>query len=208
MTADPPMMIAFEDALDSDADALADLRVSAMRESLERIGRFDPSRARERLLESFEAAATRHLVADGVRVGFFVVRATLSELLLDHLYIDPRYQGRGLGAIVLAEVFSEADRRRVDVRVGALKESASNRFYLRHGFEPVARDEWDIYYVRKHRGTRCVGADADSGGYCAHSAVRSGTLSMTAAQYLLCRLRHNPESRSLASSVSLCIPMR
>ena len=70
-------------------------------------------------------------------------------MLLDHLYIDPRHQGRGVGAAVLAKVFSEADRHDLDVRVGALKESASNRFYMRHGFEPVAQDEWDIYYVRK-----------------------------------------------------------
>ena len=155
MTKNRSMAISFEDALDSDAETLADLRVSAMRESLERIGRFDPRRARERLLASFDAAATRHVVADGLRVGFFVVRTRPGELLLDHLYIDPRYQGRGLGAIVLAEIFSEADQQCLDVRVGALKESASNRFYLRCGFEPEARDECDVYYVRRHRGTEC-----------------------------------------------------
>lgn len=147
----PGISVVFEDAHASDAEALADLRAMAMRESLERIGRFDLSRARERLLSSFDAAVTRHVVANGLRVGFFVVRTTPGEMLLDHLYIDPRHQGRGLGAIVLAEVFSEADRQCLDVRVGALKESASNRFYIRHGFEQVARDDWDIYYVRRHR---------------------------------------------------------
>lgn len=142
--------IGFQDALESDANGLADLRVAAMRESLERVGRFDPIRARDRLLSSFDAAATRHILADGLRVGFFVVRTSAKEMLLDHLYIDPRHQGRGVGAAVLAKVFAEADRHCLDVRVGALKESASNRFYARHGFVPVAQDEWDIYYVRRH----------------------------------------------------------
>jgi ribosomal protein S18 acetylase RimI-like enzyme len=146
---DPVMDIGFEDAMDSDAEALADLRVVAMRESLERIGRFDPARARERLLSSFDAAATRHVVAGGLRVGFFVVRTRPGEMVLDHLYINPRYQCRGFGAAVLAKVFSDADRQGLDVRVGALKESSSNQFYVRHGFEPVARDDWDIYYVRR-----------------------------------------------------------
>ena len=144
-------VIGFEAATEADAQALADLRVTAMRESLERIGRFDPVRARERLLSSFDAAATRHVLAGGVRVGFFVLRTQSGEMVLDHLYIDPRHQGRGIGAAVLAKVFSEADRLCLDVRVGALKQSASNRFYMRHGFEPVAQDEWDIRYVRRHR---------------------------------------------------------
>lgn len=156
------MDIGFEGALESDADALADLRVAAMRESLERVGRFDPARARERFLSSFDAAVTRHVLADGLRVGLVVVRTNEKEMLLEHLYIDPRHQGRGVGAAVLAEVFSDADRHCLDVRVGALKESASNRFYMRHGFEPVAQDEWDLYYVRKpsaaaiRQGSNCA----------------------------------------------------
>jgi hypothetical protein len=42
--------ITFSIAKPEEGNALAELRVEAMRESLERIGRFDPSRARERFL--------------------------------------------------------------------------------------------------------------------------------------------------------------
>ena len=143
----------FEDVIDSDADALADLRVAAMRDSLERVGRFDPIRARDRILSSFNPAFTRHIVVDGARVGFVVVRPVPDELLLDHLYIDPRYQGRGVGAAVLSRVFSEADLQCLDVRVGALKDSDANRFYARHGFEFVEQSDWDVYYVRRHSKT-------------------------------------------------------
>ncbi len=38
------------------------------------------------------------------------------------------------------------------LRVGALEQSDSNRFYERHGFELVEVGEWDNYYVRKARG--------------------------------------------------------
>jgi len=34
------------------------------------------------------------------------------------------------------------------LRVGALRESASNRFYTRHGFQFVESTEFDNYYVR------------------------------------------------------------
>ena len=109
-----------------------------MRESLERIGRFDP-------------AATRHVVVAGDRVGFVVVRSRDDGLLLDHLYIVPSAQGRGIGAAVLADLLADADARGLPVRVGALRESAANRFYERHGFALVERGEWDNHYERPAR---------------------------------------------------------
>jgi hypothetical protein len=42
----------------------------------------------------------------------------------------------------------EADASALPLRVGALKESASNRFYIRHGFQFVESSEFDNYYVR------------------------------------------------------------
>ncbi|HMN46874.1 MAG TPA: GNAT family N-acetyltransferase [Povalibacter sp.] len=140
--------VTFENAVASDAEDLAAIRVEAMRESLERIGRFDPQRARERFLSAFSPAHTRHILFAGKKVGFFVVKPEAGGLLLDHLYIKPGYQGQGVGAAVLAEVFALADRAACFVRVGALRESDSNRFYVRHGFVLVEQTEFDNYYVR------------------------------------------------------------
>jgi len=144
----------FETASAQDAEDLAALRVIAMRPSLERVGRFDPQRARDRFLANFTPASSRHLVVDGHRVGFVVVRHQGDQLLLDHLYVHPAYQGRGVGGAVLAVVLADADAQGMPVRVGALRASESNRFYVRHGFELVEATEWDNYYVR----TPAVGA--------------------------------------------------
>jgi len=124
------------------------IRIAAMRESLERLGRFDPQRARDRFLAGFDPALTRHILVDGERVGFVVVRQQDDGLLLDHLYLLPYAQGRGIGAAVMVEVLARADASRLPVRVGALRESDANRFYLRHGFELVGRGEWDNFYRR------------------------------------------------------------
>lgn len=129
--------------------ALAELRVAAMRDSLERIGRFDPVRARERFLQGFSAAHTRHIEVDGERVGFFVVRPHEQGLFLDHLYLRPGRQGQGTGAAVLAHVFADADAAGLALHVGALRDSDSNRFYLRHGFVLVEQQEFDNLYVRR-----------------------------------------------------------
>ncbi|VWB08541.1 GNAT family N-acetyltransferase [Burkholderia lata] len=147
------MNLTFPVATRSDVEALVAIRIVAMRDSLERIGRFDPQRARERFLASFDPALCRFIEADGVNAGFFVVRPQEDHWLLDHLYIVPGHQGKGIGAAVLRRILVEADEKRVPVRVGALRGSDSNRFYARHGFVRADEAEWDIYYVREPGST-------------------------------------------------------
>jgi GNAT superfamily N-acetyltransferase len=132
----------------SDADELASLRASAMRQSLERIGRFDPERARARLLSTFVPANTRHIELAGARVGLVVTITTPDKLQLDHLYILSEAQNKGVGGAVLADVFAEADRLGLPTRVCVLRESDANRFYTRHGFVLIAQTEWDNQYQR------------------------------------------------------------
>ncbi|WLG99528.1 GNAT family N-acetyltransferase [Pseudomonas beijingensis] len=137
-------------AQQSDSDSLVSIRIEAMRESLERVGRFDPIRARERFISSFEPRNTHHIDVSGKRVGFVVVKHHNNELLLDHLYVIPDAQGSGIGSAVLDHIFKEADAAALPIRVGALKESASNRFYIRHGFRFIESSEFDNYYVRRN----------------------------------------------------------
>ncbi|QHD08092.1 GNAT family N-acetyltransferase [Pseudomonas sp. R76] len=137
-------------ALPSDVDDLVAIRIEAMRDSLERVGRFDPVRARERFVSGFEAHSTRYIEVAGDRVGFVVVKRHPNELVLDHLYVRPSAQGAGIGAAVLTHIFKEADAAALPIKVGALKQSASNRFYIRHGFQLVESSEFDNYYVRQH----------------------------------------------------------
>ncbi|WP_038493001.1 GNAT family N-acetyltransferase [Collimonas arenae] len=138
-------------AEDNDFEELVALRIEAMRESLERVGRFDPARARERFRAGFSAIHTRHVMVNQQRAGFVVVKPGPDQLLLDHLYIRPDCQGQGIGAAVLEKIFAEADAQAMPLRVGALRDSDSNRFYQRHGFQFLSEEEWDIYYIRSPR---------------------------------------------------------
>ncbi|TDM09369.1 MAG: GNAT family N-acetyltransferase [Ideonella sp. MAG2] len=137
---------------EGDFEALLALRMAAMRESLEKVGRFDPQRACERLSRGYLPAYTRHILLKGELVGFVVVVPREHDWLLDHLYIHPSAQAQGIGSGVLAQVLREADAQRKAVSVTALKHSDANRFYLRHGFVLQAEGEWDLYYLRSARG--------------------------------------------------------
>ncbi len=138
-----------EPAVEADFEALLALRLRAMRQSLSAIGRYDEQRARERLASGFAPEATQHIVVDGRRIGFLVLKRLTHALRLDHLYIDPDAQRRGVGGRVLDDICRRADAELLPVELCALKGSAANRFYLRHGFVPTGEGEWDIDYLRE-----------------------------------------------------------
>ncbi len=143
-----PQRITFAAVTSGDFEELVSLRTAAMRESLERVGRFDPERARERLKNSFYPDSTRFVLFDNQKVGFYTFRPLDGSLRLEHLYVHPSQQSQGIGSCVLNILFAVADDQKLSVKVGALKESASNRFYLRYGFVKQSEDAWDIYYMR------------------------------------------------------------
>jgi GNAT superfamily N-acetyltransferase len=134
----------------ADAGALVAIRIEAMRESLERVGRFDAVRARERFLSSFQPLDTRFILLNDEVAGFVVIKSEAEYLILDHLYIRPVFQRQGIGVFVLQELFARAVAENKSVRVGALKGSESNQFYVRHGFKLVESAEFDNYYVWNH----------------------------------------------------------
>jgi GNAT superfamily N-acetyltransferase len=131
-----------------DLESLADLRVTAMRQSLEAVGRFDEHRARARLRDNFEPQLTQLITVGGALAGFFMLKPSSGCLTLEHLYVHPQFQGRGVGSLVLRHIFHTADHERLALHVGALRDSPANRFYARHGFIRVREDEYDIYYRR------------------------------------------------------------
>ena len=128
--------------VDADFEAMLALRIEALRESLERLGRFDPEVARARLRSQFRPAWMQHLVVDGERVGYFTVEPREGELRLHHLYLKPSAQGQGIGAWVLDRIKA----RGLPVTLAALRESRANAFYRRHGFRVVEEQAFDTEY--------------------------------------------------------------
>jgi len=51
----------------------------------------------------------------------------------------------------MIRVFAIADACGLPVRVGALRNSNSNLFYVRHGFQLITEDEFDNSYIRNNQ---------------------------------------------------------
>ena len=129
-----------------EGELLASIRVRSMKESLEAVGRFNPETARRRFLDSFVPNETTVLLVNAHIIGFYVLQEQSDNFYLAHLYILPEFQRFGLGAKVLRSIKELAAEKRLKVTVGALKESQSNAFYMKNGFNKTHEDEWDVYY--------------------------------------------------------------
>ena len=73
------------------------------------------------------------MLAAGQRVGSVALRPSKDEEWLQHFYLLPEHQGRGMGDAVLRDLL----HRRVDprpVRLLAVRGSAALRLYARHSF--------------------------------------------------------------------------
>lgn len=142
--------LSFAPVVPGDFEAMLAIRIEALRESLERLGRFDPVRARERLAAGFSPRHMQHIVRDGERVGYITLRpapgTVPAALNIDHLYLRLQHQGQGVGAWALDWAKEQAAGQGCDLTLSALKQSAANRFYLRHGFVQVAESDFDVDY--------------------------------------------------------------
>ncbi|MEU4277606.1 GNAT family N-acetyltransferase [Streptomyces tanashiensis] len=136
-----------------DVEPMAELRAEVMREDLARLGRYDEHRVRQRLRDGFSPAHTSVIELDGALAGCVTVRPDENGdgLYLEHFYLAPGTQGRGLGTAVLRELLDRADADGVTVRLVVLQGSAARRLYEREGFRFESEDPVDVLMVRTPR---------------------------------------------------------
>lgn len=136
-----------------DFEALHQLRLAAMQPSLEALGIYDSERSRQRFAGRFTPEAARWILCAGERVGFAAMRLGDRCCLLEHLYVAPQYQGRGVGGWALRHLQSEAAAFGMPISLNALRDSPSNQFYQNCGFVPTHEEQWDIYYLWQAAGS-------------------------------------------------------
>ncbi|GAA3834310.1 GNAT family N-acetyltransferase [Streptomyces phyllanthi] len=133
----------------SDVEAVAELRAVVMRADLERLGRYDERRVRQRLRDGFDPAHTRVIEVDGRFAGCVALRPAEGAHWLEHFYLAPRLQGSGIGSGVLRELLERCDSDGTLVRLNVLQGSPARQLYERHGFTLESEDPVDVFMVRE-----------------------------------------------------------
>lgn len=131
-----------------DVEAVVELRAVVMRADLERLGRYDEQRVRQRLRDGFDPAHTWVIEVGEAFAGCVALRPAEDAHWLEHFYLAPHLQGTGIGSGVLRELLERCDRGGSRVRLNVLQGSAARRLYERHGFAVESEDLVDVFMVR------------------------------------------------------------
>jgi GNAT superfamily N-acetyltransferase len=132
-------------AVPADVEVLAELRAVVMRPDLERLGRYDPHRVRRRMRDTFAPGHTSIIQIAGTLAGSITLRPADDRHWLEHFYLHPAHQGRGLGSAILHTVLA---RTTSAVSLIVLQGSPARRLYERHGFTHESEDPIDITMTR------------------------------------------------------------
>ncbi|MFF7355729.1 GNAT family N-acetyltransferase [Streptomyces filipinensis] len=133
----------------ADVEPVAELRAVVMRADLERLGRYDEHRVRQRLRDGFAPDHTQVIEVGGVLAGCVALRPAPDGHWLEHFYLDPNPQSRGIGSAVLRMVAERGDREDSRIRLNVLQGSRARRLYERHGFTVESEDPVDVFMVRE-----------------------------------------------------------
>ena len=131
---------------EADFEPLLSLSIRVLRADLERLGRFKPELRRERFRAAFHPATLSAIEVAGECVGCIGAEPHSDHLHIHAFYVQPEFQGCGLGAAVLAQVTGQYAR--LPVRIEVLKGSAALGFWQWQGFRQSGEQEFDLLLER------------------------------------------------------------
>ncbi len=90
--------------------------------------------------------------ADGEGCGYVAIKERDECVLIRELVIDPRFQGRGIGTLVLSEAVELGTSRGIPVRIGALHQNRNIGLYRRLGYVEIGRDDTHVFLEHRPHG--------------------------------------------------------
>ncbi|WP_408892569.1 GNAT family N-acetyltransferase [Paenibacillus taichungensis] len=139
------IQITMRQSKQADEEHLAELRALVLYDDLNRLGRYDDVKVRERFRNTFDPEYTWIIEFEGEMVGCVALKPKSEEMLLEHFYIHPDYQGRQIGTQVLNMLLKRDDVKGKRVTLNVLQGSPARRLYERFGFVLDSEDEVDVF---------------------------------------------------------------
>lgn len=139
------IQITMRQSKQADQEHLAELRALVLYDDLNRLGRYDEVKVRERFRHTFDPVHTWIIEVEGARVGCVALKPKSEEMLLEHFYIHPEYQGQQIGTQVLNMLLKRDEVLGKRVILNVLQGSPARRLYERFGFVLDSEDEVDVF---------------------------------------------------------------
>jgi GNAT superfamily N-acetyltransferase len=142
------MHVALRPAVDSDFEACRRTYFDEVDWINERL-QLDRNEQEAMFRKLWDPAQVCIIQADGVDVGWLQTVVSKSEHMLGQIFVDARFQRRGIGTEVLRRIIAEASRMELPVRLAVVKINPSRRLYERLGFRVTHEDDRKVYMTRE-----------------------------------------------------------
>ena len=143
----PNNSIAFRPARNRDFDYCRRLYFSEMGWIIEKLHLDKP--AQEAYLQThWKAQQVRIIVLDGADVGWLQTILQDDALFLAQMFVERRFQRRGIGTQVMQRLIDEATRAGQPMRLTVVKINPARRLYERLGFNILQEDKRKLYMQR------------------------------------------------------------
>lgn len=140
------MQVTLHQSEASDVERIAELRAIVLYDDLNRLGRYDEVRVRQRLRDSFDPGHTWLIrTEESDFIGCIAFKPKGEGFLLEHFYIHPDYQGRGAGRKLLQHFLNQKQVQGKTVTLNVLQGSPARRLYERFGFQVDSEDDVDVF---------------------------------------------------------------
>jgi ribosomal protein S18 acetylase RimI-like enzyme len=101
--------------------------------------------------EAFHDGRFDVVLVDGVPAGRLYVHPREAEIRLVDIALLPEFRGRGVGTLLLRDLFAEAEAARKPLTIHVEKFNKALRLYERLGFRPIA--DRGVYFLMEWRPT-------------------------------------------------------
>jgi ribosomal protein S18 acetylase RimI-like enzyme len=119
-----------------------------MRATIEKLG-LDEERHRVNFANQWRVKEVRIVMMEGEVIGWLQTAATDDALFLAQLFVDTRFQRRGIGSRLMRILIEEAARENRAVTLGVVKTNPARRLYERLGFRVTHEDQYKFYMRRQ-----------------------------------------------------------
>ena len=134
-----PFRVELQRALRTDSSFIEEVHVAALG-PVALVGYGWPAiRLRDQFRSEIDLATCYVISIDGRRAGYISIEDRDSFWYIDAIALERRYQGKGIGTLVLRDVLTEAGSR--PVRLNVLHVNRARSLYERLGFRVIRRDE-------------------------------------------------------------------
>ncbi len=132
----------------NDAEFVYSVYEATARHLVEGVGRrWAETKMREKAELEVQDGFTRIIESDGEDVGFFSLEETASEFWLHALFLQPRYQGQGIGMRLMREAMAQAEAKRMPIRLQVMTFNPAVAFYERLGLK-INREEDRCFFMQ------------------------------------------------------------